>query len=74
MKLNPAVDQQDVALEVPGGDLVDLDLFENSLYRFVLKNWTLNINIVRFDRYFIFLVCFIGMPFSASMVGFRMQI
>ena len=38
IKKNPAVDHQDVALEVPGGDLVDLDLLENSLYRFVLEN------------------------------------
>ena len=38
LKLNPAVDHQDVVLEVPEGDLVDLDLFENSLYRSVLKN------------------------------------
>ena len=37
-KKNPAVHYQDVALEVPEGDLVDLDLLENSLYRFVLKN------------------------------------
>ena len=36
MKENPAVDHQDIALEVPGGDLVDLDLLEISLYRFVL--------------------------------------
>ena len=32
MKQNPAVHHQDVALEVPEGDLVDLDLLENSLY------------------------------------------
>ena len=32
------VDYQDIALEVPGGDLVDLDLLDNSLYRIVLKN------------------------------------
>ena len=30
IKLNHAVDDQDVALEVPGGDLIDLDLLENS--------------------------------------------
>ena len=39
IKQNPAVDPQDVALEVPEGDLVDLDLLEISLYRFVLKNY-----------------------------------
>ena len=38
MQQNPAVDYQDVALEAPEGDLVDLDLHETSLYRFVLKN------------------------------------
>ena len=38
MKQNTAVHHQDVALEVPQYDLVDLDLLENSLYRFVLKN------------------------------------
>ena len=36
----PAVHYQDVALEVPEGDLVDWDLQETCLYRFVLKNWT----------------------------------
>ena len=35
---NPAVHRQDVSLEVPGGDLVDLDLHNTSLYWFVLKN------------------------------------
>ena len=30
MKLNPAVDDQDVALEAPGGGLIDLDLLQNS--------------------------------------------
>ena len=38
IKNSPAVDHQDVALGVPEGDLVDLDLLENSLYRFVFKN------------------------------------
>ena len=38
IKQIPGVDHQDVAFEVPDGDLVDLDLLENSLYRFVLKN------------------------------------
>ena len=37
IKQNPAVHHQDVALEVPEDDLVDLDLLENRLYRFVLK-------------------------------------
>ena len=40
IKQSPAVDHQDVALEVPEGDLVDWDLHETGLYRFVLKNWT----------------------------------
>ena len=40
IKLNPAVVHQHVALEVPGGDIVDLDLLGNSLYRFVLKEKT----------------------------------
>ena len=34
----PAVGHQDVDLEVPEGDLVDSDIQETSLYRFVLKN------------------------------------
>ena len=38
MKQNPAVDHQDVALGVPEGHLVDLNLLENSLYQFVFKN------------------------------------
>ena len=38
IKQNPDVDHQDVAFKVPDGDLVDLDLLDNSLYRFVLKN------------------------------------
>ena len=36
-KLTPAVHHQEVALEVPEGDLVDSD-HETSSYRFVLKN------------------------------------
>ena len=36
-KWNPAVDHQDVALEVHEGDLVDSDIHETNLYRFVLK-------------------------------------
>ena len=39
MKQNPAVDHQDVALEVPEGDLVDLDIYKTSLYRFDLENY-----------------------------------
>ena len=35
---NPAVDYQDVALEVPEGDLVELDNFKTSLYGIVIKN------------------------------------
>ena len=38
IKKSPGVDHQDVALGVPEGDLVDWDLHETSLYRFVLKN------------------------------------
>ena len=34
----PAVGHQDVALEVPEGDLVDSDIHETSSYQFVLKN------------------------------------
>ena len=44
-KQNPAVHHQDVALEVPEGDLVYSDILENILYKighqeywFVLKN------------------------------------
>ena len=37
IKLNPAVDHQDVALEIPDDDLVDFDLYGTSLYRFVLN-------------------------------------
>ena len=37
IKYSPAVDHQDVAHEVPEGDLVDWDLHETSLYWFVLK-------------------------------------
>ena len=37
-KYNPAVHCQDVALEVPEGDLVELDNFKTSLYGFVMKN------------------------------------
>ena len=40
MKQNPNVNHQDVALEVTEGDLVDVDLHETDLYRFVWKNWT----------------------------------
>ena len=36
MKQNPAVDHQDVALEVPEGDLVDSDILKTSLYGFVV--------------------------------------
>ena len=39
LKSTPAVHHQDVALEVPEDDLVDLDIHESSLYRFVLKNY-----------------------------------
>ena len=38
MKKNLAVDHQDVALDVPVGDLVNLDIHETSSYVFVLKN------------------------------------
>ena len=38
MKKIPDLDHQDIALEVPGGDLVDLNFLQNSLYRLVLKN------------------------------------
>ena len=34
------VHHQDVTLEVPEVDLVNWNLYETSLYRFVLKNWT----------------------------------
>ena len=37
-KCNPDVNHQDVALEVPEGDLVDSDILEISLYETVLKN------------------------------------
>ena len=37
-KQNPAIHHQDVALEAPYGNLVDLDFLETSLYRFELKN------------------------------------
>ena len=37
-KYNPDVHHQNVALEVPEGDLVDLDITEISLYETVLKN------------------------------------
>ena len=38
IKENSTLHHHDVALEVPGGDLVDLNLLENSLYLFVMKN------------------------------------
>ena len=44
IKQNPAVDHQDVALEVLEGDLVDQDLHETSLYPFVLKNNTKHVS------------------------------
>ena len=37
-KQNPAVHHQDVALEVPEGDLVDSDIIKTSLYGFAMKN------------------------------------
>ena len=37
-KKDPAVHHQDVALDVPEGDLVNLDIHETSLYETVLKN------------------------------------
>ena len=37
-KYNPAVHHQDVNFEVPGCGLVNSDIDETSLYRFVLKN------------------------------------
>ena len=36
IKQIPAVDHQDVALEILGGDLVDYDPLENNLHWFVL--------------------------------------
>ena len=36
-KWNPAINHGDVVLEVPEGDLVDLDIHETSLYWFELK-------------------------------------
>ena len=36
----PAVDHQDIALEVFEGDLVNSDIHETSSYRLGLKNWT----------------------------------
>ena len=38
LKSTPAVHHQDVALEVPEDDLVDLDILKTSLYGFVIKN------------------------------------
>ena len=35
---NPNVHHQDVALEVPEGDLVDSDILETNLYETILKN------------------------------------
>ena len=37
-KQNPAVQRQDVALEVPESVLVDSDIPKTSLYGFVIKN------------------------------------
>ena len=37
-KYNPDVHHQNVALEVPEGDLVDSDILETSLYGFVMKS------------------------------------
>ena len=37
-KYNPAIHHQDVALEVPEGDLVDSDILKTSLYGIVMKN------------------------------------
>ena len=37
-KYNPDVRYQDVALEVPEDDLVDLDILKTSLYGFVVKS------------------------------------
>ena len=44
IKQNPAVDHQDVALEVSQGDLVDWDLHKTSLYWFVLKKLDKKVN------------------------------
>ena len=38
IKRIPGLDHQDIALEIPGGDLVDLDLLEKSLYQIIQKN------------------------------------
>ena len=43
-KQNPAVHHQVVALEVPEGDLVDLDIHKTFLYQIFLQNQTKNIN------------------------------
>ena len=37
-KYNPSVHHQDVALEVPEGDLVDPDILKTSSYGFVMKS------------------------------------
>ena len=37
MKYNPAVHRQDISLEVPDSGLVDSDIDEASLYRFIMK-------------------------------------
>ena len=37
MKQNPAVHHQDVALEIPEGDLVDLDLHETTAIKYLLS-------------------------------------
>ena len=37
-KQNPAVHHQDVALEVPGDDIVVSDILKTSLYGLVIKN------------------------------------
>ena len=38
MKVQSDVHHQDVALEVPEGDLVDSDILKTSLYGFDMKN------------------------------------
>ena len=47
-KYNPAIHYQDVALEVPEGDLVDVYINKTSLYRLVLKK--LNIKHMKYVR------------------------
>ena len=55
IKQNHAVDHKDVALEAPEGDLVDGDLHETSLYRFVEKLDIKHVNIVQFNIYLLHL-------------------